>query len=256
MDLLTSGLSWEAFAAALAVTFFAGFVKGTVGFAMPMIMMAGLSTLAPPQVALAGLIGPTLAANLGQAFRDGPGPALEAARARWRFLAGTVALIPVSAMFAAAIPRDPFLLLLGLPITAYAALLLSGRSLAIRLAHRQRAEWGLGVAGGLYGGVSGIWGPPLLVYLLSTGTPRDEMIRVQGVVFLIGAVVLLAAHLNSGVLNPATAGFSAVLVLPGLAGLWIGARAAARMEAARFRFWTQVVLLLTGLNLVRLALVS
>lgn len=251
---LAAGLPPSAFAAAIAITFLAGFVKGTVGFAMPMIMMAGLSSLAPPQVALAGLILPTLATNLGQAFRDGVGPARASVRARWRFLVPTVALIPVSALFAPAIPQGPFLILLGLPITAYAALLLSGRSLAIRLDHRERAEWGLGVLGGLYGGVSGIWGPPLIVYLLSTGTPKGEMIRVQGVVFLIGAVALLLAHLNSGVLSAATAGFSAVLVLPGLAGLWLGARAAARMDAARFRFWTQLVLLVTGLNLVRLAL--
>lgn len=253
MEWVPGGLTPAAFLAALAITALAGFVKGTVGFAMPMIMMAGLSTLAPPEVALAGLILPTLATNLGQAFRDGVAPAAASARARWRFILATVALIPVSALVATAIPPRPFLLLLGVPIAAYAALLLSGRSLAIPLRNRARAEWGLGVAGGLYGGVSGIWGPPLLVYLLSAGTPKDEVIRVQGVVFLIGAVALLAAHLNSGVLNPRTAGLSAALVVPGLAGLWLGARAAARMEAARFRFWTQVVLLLTGLNLIRLA---
>jgi uncharacterized membrane protein YfcA len=251
---LTAGLTPPALAAALAITFAAGFVKGTVGFAMPMIMIAGLSSLVPPQVALAGLILPTLAANLRQALADGPAAAAAVVRARWRFLAATVALIPLSALLATSIPRAPFLLLLGVPIAAYAALLLSGRSLRLPLAQRARAEWGLGVAGGLYGGVSGIWGPPLLVYLLSTDTPKDEIIRVQGVVFLIGAVALLAAHVNSGVLNPATVGFSALLVLPGMAGLWLGAQAAARLNAARFRFWTQVVLLLTGLNLIRLAL--
>lgn len=254
MDAVLAGLSPGAFAAAAAVTALAGFVKGTVGFAMPMIMMAGLSTLAPPDLALAGLILPTLLTNIGQAFRDGVAPAAAAARARWRFIAATVVLIPLSALAATAIPPGPFLLLLGLPIAAYAALLLSGRSLAIRMSHRTRAEWALGVAGGLYGGVSGIWGPPLLVYLLSTATPKDEVIRIQGVVFLIGAVVLLGAHLNSGILNADTAGFSAALTVPALAGLWLGTRASDRMDAARFRFWTQVVLLVTGLNLIRLAL--
>jgi hypothetical protein len=254
LETVAAGLSPAAFAAAAAVTAFGGFVKGTVGFAMPMIMMAGLSSLAPPDVALAGLILPTLATNLGQALRDGVAAALAAARARWRFIAATVALIPVSAPAATAIPPRLFLLVLGVPIAAYAAALLAGRSLALRLAHRARAEWALGAVGGLYGGVSGIWGPPLLVYLLSTATPKDETIRVQGVVFLIGAVALLAAHLNSGVLDAATLPFSAALCLPGLAGLALGARVAARLDAARFRVWTEVVLLATGLNLVRLAL--
>ncbi len=253
IDGITAGLSPAAFAAALALAGVAGFVKGTVGFAMPLILMAGLSTLAPPEVALAGLILPTLATNIGQALRDGPAPALASARARWRFIAATAALIPVSALAATAIPHGMFLLLLGLPISIYSAWLLSGRNLAIRLTHRTRAEWALGVAGGLYGGVSGIWGPPLIVYLLSTDTPKDEMIRIQGVVFLIGAVVLLGAHVNSGVLNAETFGFSAALAVPGLAGLWLGRRATAGMEPGRFRFWTQLLLLATGLNLVRLA---
>ncbi len=254
MEVVTAGLPPGVFAAALAVTMLAALVKGMVGFAMPMVMMAGLSAMMPPQLALAGLILPTLATNLGQALRDGLPAARASARARWRFLAATTALVPLSALFAAEVPRAPFLLLLGVPIAAYAVLLLAGRSLAIPLGHRARAEWGLGVVGGLYGGISGIWGPPLLVYLLSTGAGRDETVRAQGVVFLLGAVALMGGHLASGLLDARTAAFSAALVLPAMAGLWIGNRIAARVDAARVRFWTQGVLLVTGLNLIRLAL--
>ena len=50
-------LSAPAFAAAMAITLFAGFVKGAVGFAMPMIMMAAFSSFLPPELALAGLMG-------------------------------------------------------------------------------------------------------------------------------------------------------------------------------------------------------
>jgi hypothetical protein len=111
-----------------------------------------------------------------------------------------------------------------------------------------------GAVGGLYGGISGVWGPPLIVYLLSVGTPKDEALRVQGVVFLIGAVVLLAAHLGSGVMNAATLPFSAALVVPAMAGMALGQRAGRRLDQARFRRWTQVLLVATGLNLVRSAL--
>ena len=56
MDFLMAGLSPHAFWAALAITLFAGFVKGAVGFAMPMIMISAFSSFLPPEVALAGLI--------------------------------------------------------------------------------------------------------------------------------------------------------------------------------------------------------
>ena len=49
---------------AIAVTLFAGFVKGAVGFAMPMIMVSAFSSFLPPETALAGLILPTLISNV------------------------------------------------------------------------------------------------------------------------------------------------------------------------------------------------
>ncbi len=161
--------------------------------------------------------------------------------------------IGVSAQFVRDIPQDIFLLMLGLPITVFAALQLAGRSLAIRLEHRRRAEWVLGIIGGLYGGLSGVWGPPLQVYLLSIRAEKAEMLRVQGVVFLIGAVMLLLAHLQSGVMNAVSVPFSLALVLPAMVGLYLGYAVQTRLDQARFRWWTQVLLVLTGLNLMRRA---
>lgn len=254
MDFFMDHLSVAAFWAAMAITLLAGFVKGAVGFAMPTIMMASFSSFLPPDVALAGLILPTFVTNLTQALRQGVTPALETSRSYWRILAATVIFILVSSGFVHAIPQRVFLLLLGVPITAFALLQLAGKNLAIRLEHRTRAEWVLGAIGGLYGGVSGIWGPPLLVYLLSIGADKRETVRVQGVVFLIGAFVLVLAHLHTGVLNAQSAAFSAALIIPAQMGQMAGNFVQDRLDRSRFRRWTQVLLVLTGLNLARQAL--
>ncbi|MFN3971622.1 MAG: sulfite exporter TauE/SafE family protein [Gemmobacter sp.] len=256
MDSVMAEQGAVVFWVAMAVTLFAGFVKGAVGFAMPLIMIGAFSAFLPPQVALAGLILPTLFTNIAQAFRDGPAAAMDCARTYWRFLVGTVVFIVISAQFVTMMPRGAFLIVLGVPITAFALLQLSGLPLALRLEHRVRAEWGAGVVGGLYGGISGVWGPPLIVYLLSVGAPKAETLRVQGVVFLIGSVVLLSAHLGSGVMDAATVPFSAALVVPAMAGQLLGQRLGARLDQARFRRWTQVLLVVTGLNLIRGALMG
>jgi uncharacterized protein len=253
-DLFLAGLSPEAFWAAMAITLFAGFVKGAVGFAMPLILVSAFAVFLPQDLALAGLILPTLTTNLSQAFRQGVGPAADTTRTYRRFLAATVICIAISAPFADAIPRTVYLLMLGVPITIFAGLQLMGHSLAIQLRHRNGAEWGLGVIGGLYGGVSGIWGPPLLVFLLSTGADKLQMIRAQGVVFLIGAATLLVSHLATGLANAETLGFSAALSVPALIGLFIGYRVQDQLGQGPFRRWTQGLLVLTGLNMVRLAL--
>lgn len=256
MEMAMAGLSPEAFAAALAITLFAGFVKGAVGFAMPLILISAFAVFLPTPLALAGLMLPTLVTNISQALRQGVGPAVATARAYRRFLIATVICIAISAPFADAIPRVIYLLMLGIPVTAFAALQLMGRSLAIKLQHRDRAEWGLGVVGGLYGGISGIWGPPLLVFLLSTGAGKVQMIRAQGVVFLIGAVALIGSHLGTGLANAQSLAFSAVLCVPAMIGLYAGYAVQDRLDQQRFRRWTQALLVLTGLNMVRLALIG
>ena len=255
MDMFTAGLGPEAFAAALAITLLAGFVKGAVGFAMPLIMMSAFAVFMPQELALAGLILPTLVTNFGQAFRQGIGPAKDTAITYHRFLIASLLCIFVSAPFADVIPRGAYLLILGIPFTVYAALQLAGRSLAIRLHHQTRAEWLLGVIGGLYGGISGIWGPPFLVLLMSTGIQKVQSIRAQGVVYLLSAASLLVAHLVTGLVNLQTLGFSVALCVPALIGMSLGFVVQDRLDQQRFRRWTQGLLVLTGLNMVRQALV-
>jgi uncharacterized membrane protein YfcA len=241
-------------ALAFAVTLFAGFVKGAVGFAMPMIMISAFSSFLPKETALAMLILPTLVTNVAQAFRQG-WRAAWASTVKYRNHIIMVAIFLVlSAQFVEVIPQAVMYFILGLPILLFAFWQLAGRSLAVPIHHRARAEIVLGIIGGLYGGISGIWGPPLIVYLISIHAEKVETVRVQGVVFLIGSVVLLFAHLQTGILNAQTLPLSALMVVPAGIGLWVGFRMQDKLDAKRFRQWMLVLLALSGANLVRRAL--
>lgn len=245
------GLDPHLFALVVAITAFAGFVKGAVGFAMPMIMMSAFASLMPPELALAALVLPTLVTNILQAGRQGLHAALASAwRFRWHIGMAAIFIL-VSAGFVTRVPQSLMYLMLGIPITGFAIWQLSGRPLVLPIHHARRAEIVSGIIGGLYGGISGIWGPPLIVYLLSIKVPKDEQMRVQGVAFLIGAVVLLLAHLGSGVLNAQTLPLSAMLIIPALAGMLAGLWVHDRLNVAQFRRWTLVLLVLSGLNLIR-----
>lgn len=239
---------------AIAVTLFAGFVKGAIGFAMPIIMMSAFGSFLPAPVALALLIVPTLVTNLQQSLRQGVrAAALSSRRYVWH-IAFVCAFMFVAAPFARLLPQPVMYAALGIPITAFAAWQLSGRPLQLPIHHRRRAEVVSGIIGGLYGGISGIWGPPLIVFLLSIGAPKQEQIRVQGVVFLIGGVALTFAHLASGVLNAGTLPLSVLMVVPALIGMQLGFALQDRMDVVQFRRWTLVLLVLTGTNLIRRAL--
>ncbi|KEO53230.1 sulfite exporter TauE/SafE family protein [Thioclava indica] len=241
---------------ALAVTLFAGFVKGAVGFAMPMIMLSSFASFLPPEIALALLILPTLVSNLIQAFRQGVGAAWGSIRRYQLFIAMIIIFIPISASFVRILPQQAMYLLLGVPIVAFAIWQLSGRPLVLPVHHRKRTETVLGIIGGLYGGISGIWGPPLIVYLLSIHAPKQEAVRIQGVVFMIGAVILTISHLASGVLNAQTVPLSALMVVPALIGMRLGFGAQDRLDPVLFRRLTLILLGLAGANLVRRALMG
>ena len=82
---------------------------------------------------------------------------------------------------------------------------------------------------------------------------KREQVRVQGIVFLIGAVVLLVAHLFSGVLNAQTMPLSALLCIPAVIGMSAGFALQDRLDVVQFRRWTQILLVISGANLVRRA---
>jgi uncharacterized membrane protein YfcA len=251
-----AGLEIWQIAMALAVTLFAGFVKGAVGFAMPMIMLSSFASFLPPEIALALLILPTLVSNFIQAFRQGVGAAWGSIRRYQIFIAMIIVFIPISAGFVRIIPQNTMYLLLGVPIVAFAIWQLSGRPLVLPMHHRKLTESILGIIGGLYGGISGIWGPPLIVYLLSIHAPKREAVRIQGVVFMIGSVILTGSHLASGVLNAQTVPLSALMVVPALIGMRLGFGAQDRLDPVLFRRLTLILLGLAGANLVRRALMG
>jgi uncharacterized membrane protein YfcA len=121
------------------------------------------------------------------------------------------------------------------------------------MVHRRRWEWILGAVGGFFGGIAGVWGPPLIAFLLSAGVPKAENMRVQGVVYMVGGVMLLLGHLQSGVLNAQTLPASGLMIVPAMLGLWVGFRLHDRVDLATFRRWTLIVLAISGANLIRRA---
>lgn len=244
-------LSLLVFTAAAGIAFFAGLVKGITGFAMPMIMISGIGSFLSPEIALAGLILPTLVANAWQGMRQGLSAAWSSARKHWRYLAMVLICLLVSAQFVTVLPTSILFLILGVPVTTFAVLQLLGWRPQIAPKNHRAAELGVGALAGGLGGLSGVWGPPTVLYLTALNTPKVEHVRVQGVLYSTGAVALALAHTKSGVLSGEGFLFSAALILPAVLGVTAGFAIQDRLDQNRFRWAVLVVLAIAGLNLIR-----
>ncbi len=250
MMLFDTLISPGQFALAFAVAGLAGTVKGLVGFAMPMIMVSGLGMFLSPELALAGLILPTLLANGIQALRHGVGAAFASVRRFRVYLGVGLIFLLASAQLVRVLPVPVLLLMIGVPVTGFALMQLLGLQWTLQNPSR-RVEAAIAAVAGFIGGLSGIWGPPTVAYLTALNTPKAEHLRVQGVIYGLGAVALLGAHIGSGVMRAETLPFSVALVVPSMLGMWLGGRLHDRIDQAGFRRATLVVLLIAGLNLLR-----
>lgn len=245
-DFLTMGT----LVAALGIATVAGLIKGVVGFAMPMVLVSGLSTFLPPELALAGLILPTLITNGFQALRQGWRAAMASVQRFGVFLSVGFVFLLASAQLVSVIPAAVMLTALGVMVSGFAMMQLFGYAPKIHNPTK-RVEAIVGGIAGFIGGFSGVWGPPTVAYLTALNTDKQDQIRVQGVIYGLGAVALVFAHVGSGVFSRETAPFSALLVVPALAGMWVGTKIQDRIDQATFRKATLAVLLIAGLNLVR-----
>ncbi|PRY93436.1 hypothetical protein BCF33_2304 [Hasllibacter halocynthiae] len=244
-------ITLSALALCVAITLLAGFVKGAVGFAMPLIMVSGISSILDPKLAVAAIILPVVATNLAQTFRSGIGPAWDAAREHRVYILLVCLSILLVGQLLPAIDARTMYFVLGVPVTTLAALQLVGWRPRIAPERRRIAEIVGGLISGSLGGFAGTWGPTTVLYLLALDVPKARSVLVQGVIYGAGSFALLATHSVSGILNRGTVPLSALLLVPSLAGIWLGFRVQDRLDQDLFRRLTLGVLVLAGLNLIR-----
>lgn len=237
---------------AILAFFLAGSVKGTVGIGLPTASVALLSQAVDVKVAVATVVVPSIAANIWQVRRAGD--AGGAVRRYLAFILCLVAVIAVVSTFATAnLSTEALLAALGAVVLLFAVTNLAIRVPSIPTRFDRLAQIVLGAASGAIGGLTSIWAPTMVAYLLARRVGKDEFIRATGVMILLGNLPLAAGFWAAGLLDAPLAAFSAAMILPALAGMALGERLRSRLDGERFRTVVLVFFLLIGLNLIRRA---
>ena len=229
-----------------------GVVKGTIGIGLPIVTIAILSNLLPIPQVLGIVTLPILATNLWQAVHSGN--LLVPLKRFWPMIAGLMICLWIGTRLVVAL--DPAVLygLLGLVVVLFT--LTSFATPNFTLSPRAQI-WCAPIAGslgGLLGGISTIWGPPMMMYFVMIRLTKEEFIRAVGLVWFAASVPLVAGYIDNGILNADNATTSALACIPAFAGLWTGQWLRQFIDQEIFRNVLLAALFLIGLNLIRRAL--
>lgn len=254
LDQWTGGLPLDALAIAILGYFLGGFVKGAIGFALPMVSVTVAASVLPATTAVALVILPVLVSNISQAFGQG----MDAFRASWKrfrnMAIGNAVMIIAAAQMLPSLDERAFFAILGAGAGAAAFAQLIGWRPTVNPKNEPAMTLGVGLFAGFMGGIAGIWGPPTILYFTALRLSKEDQVRAAGLVFFFGGITLVPAHVVSGVLDAQSAALSVMMIAPVLIGQWFGRFAQKRMDVELFRKITLLVLLIVSLNLLRRAL--
>lgn len=236
----------------LTAVFLGCFVKGALGFGLPLIATPIMMFVLPLPEIVAILVLPIAIANLYQIWLN---------RAHWRILQKFWPLIAASTLIMLiGAPIMVFLdgnflgILIGLMIFLHA--LLSGLPLSLLQAPSlnpgtmQKMIVPAGVVSGLLGSLTSMYSFPSLQLMLMMRVPKDDLNLLLGAFLSLGYIALWIGILKTGFPVGNNLTLSALMMIPAVAGQQVGHIARRNISEAAFRHFVHFALACAGLMLM------
>jgi uncharacterized membrane protein YfcA len=229
----------------------AGMVKGTVGLGLPTTALGLMTLFLDPRTAISILMFPLFFSNAWQMYRGGD--IILTAR---RYLPMAICLALFVWIFVnITIGVADWILMAALGFSILLFVVVNVTNIAPNIPNRfdMPAQCIAGIAGGIMGGLTSVWAPPLVIYLTARQTPKDEFVRATGLIFFLGSIPLAAGYIRAGLMTSETITASTLVLIPTFAGFWIGERLRHTLSEHAFKKIVLIVFFLVGLNLLRRA---
>jgi uncharacterized protein len=236
----------------VGVLVLAGVVKGATGVGLPLVLVPLATQFLPVPVAVAMLTVPQTASNIGQALEGGN--TLVTIRRLAPILAMLVLGTLIGVHLLVSIDRRRLSLILGITFLGLAVLLACLRRLHIGT---RTARWMgpvVGFCAGIIGGLSAMFGPPLIAFLLGTGAPPNLFVKSMAIIAFTASLTLALALGGNGTMTPIDYLVSAAGLIPIQCGMPLGRWLRRRIKPEVFRILVLGVLAASGLDMLRRAL--
>ena len=226
----------------------AAFIKGTIGMGFPAVATPLLALATDVKTAIVLLLLPNIAMDLVLLSRRWAG--FGTLRRIALLLLGAIAGTFVGTRLLVTVPAWTLYLLLGATVLVYVGLGV------LRVAWRTPPEREVllgpvvGLASGILGGMTNVFGPPMVMYFHSLQMEKLEFVRSIALAFLILKVTQLTAVLNWNLLHGPVLTRSVLLTGLALLGMWGGVKVQDTIPQRAFNRAVLGFLFVSGLGLL------
>ena len=211
----------------------AGIIKGAAGLGLPTAAMGLMTITIAPRMAIALLIFPLIFTNAWQIYRSGN--IYPTFKKYFTFIFMLIIFVWLTVNKTTEVSDNILIGFLGASVLLFVIANIFKNAPFIPIQHDQKAQIISGFFAGVMGGLTSVWAPPLAIYLAARRIPKEEFVRVSGLIFFIGSIPLLLAYLAQGHLNKELSIFSMFLLLPTFVGFWLGEKIRNKMSEIVFK---------------------
>jgi uncharacterized protein len=240
-----------AVAGLVAACLLGGSAKGALGIGIPLVVVPLSVTFLELPAVIALLTVPMFATNIGQALEGGG--TLPAMWRLWPMLVAIVVGTLAGVHLLLSIDRRLLHGVVGTILVLLAVWLLCQPRIALGRAAERWVGPPVGLIAGMLGGISGMFGPPLIAFLIGLGLRPDEFVKLISILFLAAAGTLLLALGGTGAMSWMDVAVSAAALIPISIGVAIGRWLRRRCPPALFRALVLGALAFGGLQMLRRA---
>ena len=240
-----------ALAGLAAVFLFGGVVKGVTGVGLPLVLVPLTAQFLPLPSTIILLSMAMVVTNITQAAEGGH--TIATIRALWPILVALIAGTVIGVHLLIHIDRRLLNAILGVSFLSLAVLLLCLPR--VRLNPRIVGPAGplVGFGAGVLGGMSAMFGPPMIAYLVGLGTDPDAFVKRMAIFAFTASTTMLIALGGSGSLSPSDLAVSLAALVPIQLGMPLGRWLRRRTSPTRFRLAVLAILAAGGLDLLHRA---
>jgi len=224
-----------------------GLIKGTIGFGMPMVALPLIAFAVPVTTAMILLCAPIFLTNFLQIkFKQG----ISSYRFLPMFLFLVFGLI-IGARLILEINLNTITQIIAILIIFAAVINCFGFKINNNINKKKERiiTSFIGFGSGILGGLSTVYGPPMLAYLVAVDLPKEKFVRTVSTMYFIGSFPLYGSLIYYGFATKQDLIMSLFLIIPALIAQQIGTKIRDKINQKQFRNCILVTLVILGIML-------